>query len=224
MTAKLTNIHAFAFDLDGTLVNSAPGLTEAGQLMLRDLNLPTITEEQIKLWIGNGIDILVERILDYAAPGRRNELFEQARDIYVSHYNDVIDSGTSLYPNVLSTLLELKKRNYPLALVTNKPAQYLPDLLKSLGLEHLFSLVLGGGDVIKLKPHPAPIFSVLATFGLFSDQLFFVGDSKNDILAAKNAHCPTIALSYGYNYGEPINLTEPDFIFDDFANILTLMP
>ena len=85
-------------------------------------------------------------------------------------------------------------------------------------------MVLGGGDVIKLKPHPAPLYQVMATFGLFSDQLLFVGDSKNDITAAKNAHCPTVALSYGYNYGISIATSEPDFLFDDFKEILTLLP
>jgi len=219
---KLNDIQAIAFDLDGTLVDSVPGLALAAQRMLDDLSLPTVSNEQVKNWVGNGVDVLLERILK--SVNGSESVFEYAKQLFNRHYDDVIDQGTQLFPHVISTLAYLKQNQYPMALVTNKPKQFLPALLKSLQLEPYFSLVLGGGDVIKLKPHPAPLYQVMATFGLYHDQLLFVGDSKNDICAAKNAQCKTVGLTYGYNYGESITESHPDYVFDDFKDILTLLP
>ncbi|OCG21260.1 phosphoglycolate phosphatase [Gilliamella sp. App4-10] len=221
---KLKDIQAIAFDLDGTLVDSVPGLALATQNMLADLNLPTISNEQVKNFVGNGIDIMLERVFKAIQVDPSTELLAKAKNLFNQHYDKVIDAETKLFPNVKETLKVLHDNHYPLALVTNKPAQFLPALLTSLGIKEYFSLVLGGGDVIKLKPHPAPLYQVMATFGLFSDQLLFVGDSKNDITAAQNANCPTVALSYGYNYGISIATSNPDFLLDDFKDILTLLP
>lgn len=219
---KLNDIQAIAFDLDGTLVDSVPGLALAAQRMLDDLSLPTVSNEQVKNWVGNGVDVLLERILK--SVNGSESVFEHAKQLFNRHYDDVIDQGTQLFPHVISTLAYLKQNQYPMALVTNKPKQFLPALLKTLQLEPYFSLVLGGGDVIKLKPHPAPLYQVMATFGLYHDQLLFVGDSKNDICAAKNAQCKTVGLTYGYNYSESITESHPDYVFDDFKDILTLLP
>jgi phosphoglycolate phosphatase len=221
---KLKDIQAIAFDLDGTLVDSVPGLALATQNMLAELNLPTISNEQVKNFVGNGIDIMLERVFKAIQVDPSTELLAKAKNLFNQHYDKVIDAETKLFPNVKETLKVLHDNHYPLALVTNKPAQFLPALLTSLGIKKYFSLVLGGGDVIKLKPHPAPLYQVMATFGLFSNQLLFVGDSKNDITAAQNANCPTIALSYGYNYGISIATSNPDFLLDDFKDILTLLP
>ena len=221
---KLQDIQAIAFDLDGTLVDSVPGLALAAQNMLADLKLPTITNEQIKNFVGNGIDVMLERIFKAINVVPSTEQLSQAKALFNQHYDKVMDAETKLFPHVKETLKTLHENQYPLALVTNKPAQFLPALLSSLGIKEYFSLVLGGGDVIKLKPHPAPLYQVMATFGLFSDQLLFVGDSKNDITAAQNAKCPTVALTYGYNYGISIATSNPDFLFDDFKDILTLLP
>lgn len=222
--SKLDDIQAIAFDLDGTLVDSVPGLALAIQQMLADLQLPTVSKDQVKNWVGNGIDVMLERTFKAIDITPTAELFSQAKNCFNLHYDKVIDAETKLFPNVKETLKVLYDNHYPLALVTNKPAQFLPALLSTLGIKDYFSLVLGGGDVIKLKPHPAPLYQVMATFGLFCDQLLFVGDSKNDITAAKNANCPTVALSYGYNYGVSIATSDPDFLFDDFKDILTLLP
>ncbi|MCO6524770.1 MAG: phosphoglycolate phosphatase, partial [Candidatus Schmidhempelia sp.] len=202
------DIQAIAFDLDGTLVDSVPGLAKAMQLTLADFNLPTVTNEQVKTWVGNGIDKLIERALN--AVNAPLSLQAEAQSHFHQHYSQYIDSGTLLFPGVKQTLQTLKDNGYQIALVTNKAAKFLPDLLTSLEINDYFDLVLGEGDVIKLKPHPAPLYLVMATFGVYSDQVLFIGDSRNDIYAAKNAHCPTIAMSYGYNYGEPINNTNPD--------------
>lgn len=214
-------IKAFAFDLDGTLVDSAPGLTEALNAALQSLSLPTVTQDQVKIWVGNGVDVLISRTLSaIKAP----ETFQsQMRTLFDAAYEKTSRTGTVLYPQVKETLDQLQQRGYPMALVTNKPSQFLPELLATLGLETYFSLIIGGGDLSQQKPHPAPLYHVLATFGLYADELLFVGDSRNDIVAAQSAHCPTVGLSYGYNYGESIAITKPDFVCEHFQDILMVI-
>lgn len=91
-----------------------------------------------------------------------------------------------------------------------------------LGIGNDFSLILGGDDVTEKKPHPAPLYMVLGKLGLRANELLFVGDSRNDIQAARAAGCPCVGMTYGYNYGEAIALSHPDVVLDRFADLLTL--
>jgi phosphoglycolate phosphatase len=124
-----------------------------------------------------------------------------------------------LYPNVLETLTALSQAGFQLAVVTNKPYQFTAPLLKAFGLEPFFSLVLGGDSLAKMKPDPLPLTHLLDTWQIAAEQLLMIGDSKNDILAAKAAKVASIGLTYGYNYGEHIGLSEPNAVCDDFSEI-----
>ncbi|MCS3608811.1 phosphoglycolate phosphatase [Erwinia rhapontici] len=216
-----TNVRALAFDLDGTLTDSAPGLTSAVDSALNELNLPIAGVERVSTWIGNGADILIERALTWAlghAP--QSALLSDARVLLDKHYAQSVDGGSLLYPGVKETLAALAAHNLPMALVTNKPTPFVAPLLQSLGIADYFSLIIGGDDVVAKKPHPAPLFLVLGKFGLLPGELVFVGDSRNDIQAAQAAGCPCIGLTYGYNYGEPIATSQPDVTLDHFNDLL----
>lgn len=219
--AHFTDIRALAFDLDGTLVDSAPGLASAVDAALTELQLPAAGVERVATWIGNGADILIERALHWAqghAPCA--EALREARILFDKHYADTVESGSLLYPNVQETLATLATHNLPMAIVTNKPTPFVAPLLQSLGIAHYFSLVIGGDDVAAKKPHPAPLFMVLGKFGLLPGELLFVGDSRNDILAAQAAGCPCIGMNYGYNYGEPVATSQPDITLDHFNDLM----
>jgi len=216
-----TNVRALAFDLDGTLTDSAPGLAGAVDGALNELNLPMAGIERVSTWIGNGADILIERALTWAlghAP--QSDLLSDARVLLDKHYAHSVDGGSLLYPGVKETLAALAAHNLPMALVTNKPTPFVAPLLQSLDIADYFSLIIGGDDVVAKKPHPAPLFLVLGKFGLLPGELVFVGDSRNDIQAAQAAGCPCIGLTYGYNYGEPIATSQPDVTLDHFNDLL----
>jgi phosphoglycolate phosphatase len=219
--ARFTDIHALAFDLDGTLVDSAPGLAHAIDLALADLSLPAAGVERVSTWIGNGADIMMSRALTWAL-GRAPQPDEQrdARARFDQHYADTVEAGSTLFPHVKQTLEKLKAQGLPMAIVTNKPTPFVAPLLQSLGIADAFSLIIGGDDVVVKKPHPAAIFLVLGTFGLLPEQLLFVGDSRNDISAAQAAGVPNIAMTFGYNYGEPITASQPDLTVDSFDELL----
>ncbi|MFS2221834.1 phosphoglycolate phosphatase [Pantoea sp. B65] len=219
--AHFTDIRALAFDLDGTLVDSAPGLASALDQALQAMQLPAPGVGRVCTWIGNGADIMVERALSWAL-NRQPEAdqIRDARALFDKYYADTVESGSTLFPHVATVLAALAARNIPLAVVTNKPTPFIAPLLRSLGIAQHFSLIIGGDDVVAKKPHPAPLFLVLGHFGLLPQQLLFVGDSRNDILAAQAAGCPCVGMTFGYNYGESITTSNPGLALDDFNDLL----
>ena len=105
-------------------------------------------------------------------------------------------------------------------LVTNKPTPFVAPLLEALDIAKYFSVVIGGDDVQNKKPHPDPLLLVAERMGIAPQQMLFVGDSRNDIQAAKAAGCPSVGLTYGYNYGEAIDLSQPDVIYQSINDLL----
>lgn len=104
--------------------------------------------------------------------------------------------------------------------MTNKPTPFVAPLLEALDIAKYFSVVIGGDDVQNKKPHPDPLLLVASKLGIKPEQMLFVGDSRNDIQAAKAAGCPSVGLTYGYNYGESIALSQPDVIYNRINELL----
>lgn len=235
---KLKNIRAVAFDLDGTLVDSAPGLAAAVDMALYALELPQAGTARVIAWIGNGADVMVERALAWsyqeravqrAAAGKpaiddadilQADRVRMLRKLFDRFYADVVLEGSVLFPDVAETLGVLAGNNIPMALVTNKPTPFVAPLLEALDIAKYFSVVIGGDDVKNKKPHPEPLLLVAEKLGLTPGELLFVGDSRNDILAACAAGCRSVGLTYGYNYGEAIELSNPDVVFHHVNDIL----
>ncbi|SFU17259.1 phosphoglycolate phosphatase [Kosakonia arachidis] len=234
---KLQSIQGVAFDLDGTLVDSAPGLTAAVDSALYALELPQAGEARVVTWIGNGADVLMERAFNWsrqeraiqrAAQGKpdiedhvpQEEQIRMLRKLFNRYYAETVEEGSFLFPDVADTLATLHAKGLPLALVTNKPTPFVAPLLEALDIAQLFSFVVGGDDVVNKKPHAEPLLLVCKKLNIQPHELLFVGDSRNDILAAKAAGSVSVGLTYGYNYGEAITLSEPDLVFDHFKDLL----
>ena len=139
------------------------------------------------------------------------------------NYAENICNVSRLYPNVKETLETLKAHGYTLAVVTNKPTRHVQPVLAAFGIDHLFSEMLGGQSLPAIKPHPGPLYYLCGKFGVEPRQVLFVGDSRNDILAAHSAGCPVVGLTYGYNYNIPIAESNPDWVLDDFAKLLEIL-
>lgn len=216
-------IKVIGFDLDGTLVDSAQGLASTVDNMCERLDLPTPGKALVTTWIGNGVEVLLDRALLWANAPKDAEYRQKAMTILSECYQDELLSGSPLFPDVKATLEQLYAEGYQLVLITNKPSKFVPDLMDYLGISHLFTMMLGANDSVKIKPHPTPIFKVLGALGVMQSEFVFVGDSRNDILAAKNAGVISIALTYGYNYGEPIANESPDYIINNFSELLSVM-
>jgi len=223
---KFTNKKLIIFDLDGTLIDSSPDLALAVNHMLQSLNRSTHSLDTIHHWVGNGAEILVKRALSQSTtidPTLDEKLWRDALKTFLAFYANNLAVKTVTYPHVHTTLTRLKKAGYTLAIVTNKPFDFVAPILKALELEAFFELILGGDSLSKRKPDPMPLLHVCNTLKIAPQQSLMVGDSKNDILAGKSANIETIGLTYGYNYGEPITIYNPNAIFDNFSDILTLL-
>jgi phosphoglycolate phosphatase len=223
---KFTDKKAVLFDLDGTLIDSAPDLALAINHMLTSIGREEISPAIIRSWVGNGASILVQRGLSGQTDIDENldpELLEKSLAIFLDFYAKNLCVDTVTYPHVRASLKILKAKGYQLAIVTNKPYDFIQPILDGLELNGLFELLVGGDTLEKRKPDPLPLHYTCEKLGVTVEQCVMVGDSKNDVLAANAANMQSIGLSYGYNYGEDINEHNPDISFDDFADIIATL-
>jgi len=221
---KFDNKKVILFDLDGTLIDSAPDLAVAVNHMLEALNRDTFSPDTIRYWVGNGAQVLIKRAL--SGQGEIDEnldpiLFKKALNIFLTFYAQNLAVNTVTYPNVTATLQSLKEMGYRLAIVTNKPFDFVAPILEGLELDGLFEFHLGGDSLPQKKPDPAPLLHACEKFNVKVEQCVMVGDSKNDILAANACSMQSIGVTYGYNYGEDIGVYEPSIIINDFSELLT---
>ncbi|MBS7664201.1 phosphoglycolate phosphatase [Pseudomonas lalucatii] len=209
------------FDLDGTLVDSVPDLAAAVDQVLLGLGRAPAGLARVRDWVGNGARVLVRRAL---AGGLQHERVgeaeaEQALALFMAAYAES-HALTRVYPGVVETLDWLRERDIPLAIVTNKPERFVAPLLDEKGLGSYFRWIVGGDTLPQQKPDPAALLHVLRLARVEARRALFVGDSRNDVLAARAAEVPCVALSYGYNHGRPIAEEGPLRVLDDLRQLL----
>lgn len=220
---KLDHKKVIIFDLDGTLIDSAPDLAHAVNYMLEQMERGTFSQDVIHEWVGNGALTLVKRALsgNRTVDESLDKVYvEKALQIFLDYYAKHLCHATKPYPHVLTTLQTLNDKGYTLAIVTNKPFDFVSPILKGLGMHTFFKYILGGDSLSEKKPHPMPLLNVCEYFNVSVENTLMVGDSKNDILAANDCSMDSIGVTYGYNYGEDIGIYNPKVIINDFSELL----
>jgi phosphoglycolate phosphatase len=218
------NVTTLFFDLDGTLVDSVPDLTAAVNVMLRQLGLPAREEAQVRTWVGNGMDNLIRRALANDMAGQTDpDLFARARPLYKAAYADHISVYSDLYPGAVEGLAELHRAGFSMACVTNKLAEFALPLLDRLGIGHFFATVVGGECAPNPKPAPDALLLCAERLGVPISHGLMVGDSRNDVGAARNAGCPVVCVPYGYNHGQNIHDAQPDAVIASIADLPALL-
>jgi phosphoglycolate phosphatase len=212
----VTRLRAVLFDLDGTLVDTAPDIAAAMNLALGELTLRTLSAAQIAAGIGQGPRVLAQRVLAAQGPlldaPARERLLEPLLSAYLEHYTALIGGHGRLFPHVAETLRELRRRGLRLGVVTNALQRTAQATLARYGIAHLMDLVLGGDHVTHRKPHPELLAIACAQFGIDADKALMVGDSVNDVAAARAAGCEVVCVPYGYNEGQPVERLDCDIV------------
>lgn len=210
------------FDLDGTLVDSVPDLAQAVDQMLLALGREPAGEQRVRHWVGNGAQVLVQRALSgelRVTEPEQPELFQVALELFYSAYTQSNGRHARVYDGVMPLLQQLQTAGVMQAVVTNKPAAFTHPLLSQLQLEPFFADVVSGDTLSKKKPHPAQLEWLLRKYQLTPEQVLMVGDSRNDVEAARALGCPVICVSYGYNHGEPVSACAPDRVVGCLSEI-----
>jgi phosphoglycolate phosphatase len=210
------------FDLDGTLIETAPEIADAVNDTLAQFDLPPVTQQQVNDWIGHGTRSLLIQAL--AEVGRTTVEAVQAADSFPTieaafgvHYEQRCGTRSHLYPHVRETLQALRAEGIRLVVMTNKEGRYTQVVLDAHQLAPMFDRVISGDTLPVKKPNPAGIVDCLERFGASRERTLFVGDSSIDVATARNAQVTVWALPYGYNMGQPIESCHPDRVIADFS-------
>jgi phosphoglycolate phosphatase len=197
------------FDLDGTLVDSRADLCTAINLTRAHYGLPPLADSIVAGHVGDGIRKLVERSLA-GHPADLDEAVALQARFYHKHLHD----QTQLYPGVRAGLARLHAAGHRLAVLTNKQAEHTRALLAHFGLTEAFAAILGGGDVPRLKPDPAPVLDLMRRLGIPATRTWMIGDHRTDLETARRAGVRSVFVTYGIGQagGEKADQT-----FDSFA-------
>ncbi|HVS77973.1 MAG TPA: phosphoglycolate phosphatase [Steroidobacteraceae bacterium] len=187
------------FDLDGTLIDSAPDLAAAVNAMLAEFGREPIAVPEVRRMIGDGVAMLVARAL--AARDCAQMDSERAAGTFMRHYEARATAATTVFPGAEEALQALRAAAIPLAVCTNKPARIAEDILAGLGLGKYFARVIGGDSLPFRKPDPRVLLGLLAAFDAGPEGSLLVGDSEVDAATARSAGVPFVLMKHGYRRG-----------------------
>jgi phosphoglycolate phosphatase len=187
------------FDLDGTLIDSAPDLAVAINAMLADCGCAPLPVADVRRMVGDGVAMLVARAL--AARDCRPPQPAEAERSFMRHYESGATSLTTVFPGAAQALQALSAAGVPLAVATNKPARIATGILVDLGLAEYFARVIGGDSLPFRKPDPRVVLALLEEFAARPESSLLVGDSEVDAATASAAGVPFVLMKHGYRRG-----------------------
>lgn len=208
------------FDLDGTLIDSAPDMHRAVNLMLADMGYASLTLPEIRSMVGDGASALIARALAARQcltvdPGK-------ALDQFLKHYEAEPTAGTRTFQGVPETLQRLQAAGLTLAICTNKPTRLTAMILERLGLTRFFMRIVAGDTLPFRKPDPRALLEVIDGLGVAKTAAVMVGDSEVDAATAHAASVPFVLMTYGYHRG-PIDDISSVATLDQFHELATLL-
>ena len=209
-------------DLDGTLVDSLPDLADALSDLLTRSGRRAVSEAEVRVMVGDGVAVLVER--GFAATGgvpAPEDLAVRVAD-YIALYETRITDRTRPYPGALEALGALRAAGWRLGVCTNKPEHASRAIVSALGMGDLIEAVAGGDTFAAKKPDPGHILQLLEAMGASPAQAVMLGDSTNDIRAARAAGLPSIAVAHGYG-AIPAQDLGADRVIDHFDELLAAL-
>lgn len=219
-------VRAVLFDLDGTLLDTANDIALALTRSLADHGLPAPGADLVRTMIGRGAPMLIERACAACGITADAALKERLLAGFFDHYGRLQDADEYVaepYPGVMETLPQLQARGLPLGLVTNKQERFAKALLRMRGMAPWFGVVCGGDTCERRKPDPQPLLWAAGQLGVPPAQTLMVGDSVNDVTAARAAGMPVVCMTYGYNEGREVRELPAAAFLDSLAELPALL-
>ena len=221
---KLPFPAAALFDLDGTLVDTVPDIAAAADAACVALGLPARGEAAVRLWVGNGAEVLLHRVLTGRLDGQADPaLVRRGLTLFKEAYARAVFVRSRVCDGVPACLCWLRARGVRLGVVTNKPGALTTPVLARAGLAGFFGVVLGGDALPQRKPDPTPLRVAAERLSAAAGPVLVVGDSGTDVQAARNAGYPVVCVTYGYNHGADIRAAGADALVDSLAELPALL-
>jgi 2-phosphoglycolate phosphatase len=217
-TAPLGEFGAYLFDLDGTLVDTAPDINVALNVTLTQAGFQPVDESLTRHWVGHGVRVLLEQALDHQNADRA--LVEPMREVFVQRYQRNLATLSRPYPHVVATLRALRGRGARLGVVTNKLTRFTLPLLDALDLARWLDCVVCGDTAAYPKPAADPALHAGRLLGVAMRDTLFVGDSGTDIACARAAGCAVVCVADGYNHGIDPEALGADRVIASFRELI----
>jgi phosphoglycolate phosphatase len=215
----VADLPALIFDLDGTLLDSAPDIHATANRIFADKGLEPFSLAEVRGFIGNGVGVLVSRLLACRGMEGKADLHADLVADFIKYYEETFDL-TKLYPGAAEALTDLRARGHRLAICTNKPEGPARAALRHFGLAPLFPVVVGGDSLPQRKPDPAPLLAAIRA--VQASRALFVGDSEVDAETAHAAGVPLALFSGGYRTA-PVEALDARIVFDHHAALPRLV-
>ena len=193
--SRLQHIQAVLFDLDGTLIDSAPDLGAAADKLRTDQGLPSLPLERYRPLAGAGARGMLKVAFDMD-PTHAD--YEELREAFFRNYEAAMTVRTYAFDGVPELLTHLQNQGLRWGVVTNKMARFTDPLTQAMPLFSSASVIISGDTTPHAKPHPEPLFEAARRLGLSPSHCVYVGDDERDIVAGRAAGMPTVAANYGY--------------------------
>ncbi|MET0749400.1 MAG: HAD family hydrolase [Rhizobium sp.] len=206
------------FDLDGTLIDTAPDLVASLNHTIAALDLAPVGYDDLTYLVGHGAKTMIERACKLSGYDLKDEAFPPLLERFIAFYSDTMPGDSKPYPGLVTALDRLQAAGFGLAVCTNKIEVLAVTLLKKLQLDHYFSTIVGGDTFSVRKPDGQHIIGTIERAGGDPKRAVMVGDSTNDILAARDAGVPSIAVPFGYSDVDIASLA-PDHIIQHFDEL-----
>lgn len=220
MAASSQRLHGavIAFDLDGTLVDTAPDLMSSLNTVLGEEGLPPLPLEAAPIVVGRGVRVMVERGFAVAGEPLDDAHFPRMFDRFIEHYSAHIADQSRPFPGVIEALDRLEADGAALAVCTNKRTDLARAVMDALDLSKRFKAIVGADLAPRPKPDASHLLRTIELAGGDPKRALMVGDSINDVLAARNAQAPVVLVSFGYTDTPPKDM-DADALIDRFDEL-----
>ena len=207
------------FDLDGTLLNTLEDLADSTNYAMRAFGLKERTIDEVRQFVGNGVDLLIERAVAGALP---KEQEQECLEVFKKHYSQNMNNKTCPYDGILDLVKELLRQGYHIAIVSNK----FDSAVKGLNVDYfesLFPVAIGASDTVAKKPAPDSVFKALEELHSDIEHAVYVGDSDVDIMTARNSGLPCVSVTWGFRDEELQRSMGTDYIIHEPKELLQIL-